>query len=136
MANEQNLRPPFQPGEKVPGAGRPKGSKNLRTIIRELLEHPYPGQKNPLTGEPTLTGTQAIVVAQVLRAVGKKDLASAAWLMDRGYGKEANLIGEDPENPMSNSLAAMLAAADGKTAGLPVVNIPDDEPVKLETPTE
>lgn len=37
MANEENLIP-FKPGQSGNPAGRPKGSKNLSTNLREMLE--------------------------------------------------------------------------------------------------
>lgn len=35
--NDENLKP-FKPGESGNPEGRPKGSKNLSTILREMLE--------------------------------------------------------------------------------------------------
>jgi len=34
----RNLRPPFKKGEKVKGAGHPKGQRNFITIYREALK--------------------------------------------------------------------------------------------------
>jgi hypothetical protein len=36
MANEKNLKP-FKPGQSGNPAGRPKGSKNIKTILKKLL---------------------------------------------------------------------------------------------------
>ena len=38
MANEQNLRPPVKPGEILNPHGRPKGSRNLSTLLKEIIE--------------------------------------------------------------------------------------------------
>ena len=38
MANEENLRPAWKPGESGNPNGRPKGSKNRSTIAKRLLE--------------------------------------------------------------------------------------------------
>ena len=49
MANEENLKS-WSKGESGNPKGRPKGSKNRSTIVRELLEVLLK-RKNPLTGE-------------------------------------------------------------------------------------
>lgn len=38
MANEQNLKPPFKPGESGNPNGRPVGSKSITTMVREALD--------------------------------------------------------------------------------------------------
>jgi hypothetical protein len=84
MANEENLKP-FKKGEVSNPAGRPKGSKNRSTIVKELLEFAS-SQKNVLTGEQeTLTQEQAITLAMLLKA-GKGDVNAYKALMDSCYG--------------------------------------------------
>jgi hypothetical protein len=84
MANEENLIP-AQLGEVRNPSGRPKGSKNRSTIIKELFEFART-QKNPLTGEEqTLTQEQAITMAMLLKA-GKGDVNAYKALMDSCYG--------------------------------------------------
>jgi len=84
MANEENLKP-FKKGEVSNPAGRPKGSKNRSTIVKELLEFAS-SQKNLLTGEmETLTQEQAITLAMLLKA-GKGDVNAYKALMDSCYG--------------------------------------------------
>jgi hypothetical protein len=38
VANEQNLRPPWKPGESGNPKGKPKGAKSFKTILTELME--------------------------------------------------------------------------------------------------
>lgn len=84
MANEENLKP-FKKGEVSNPAGRPKGSKNRATVVKELLEFAS-SQKNVLTGEQeTLTQEQAITLAMLLKA-GKGDVNAYKALMDSCYG--------------------------------------------------
>lgn len=84
MANEENLKP-FKKGEVSNPAGRPKGSKNRSTIVKELLEFAS-SQKNVLTGEQeTLTQEQAITLAMLLKA-NKGDVNAYKALMDSCYG--------------------------------------------------
>jgi hypothetical protein len=84
MANEQNLKP-FGKGNNANPNGRPKGSRNRSTIVKELLELAT-SQKNPVTGEQeTLTQEQAITLAMLLKA-GKGDVNAYKALMDSCYG--------------------------------------------------
>lgn len=84
MANEENLKP-FEKGNNANPNGRPKGSKNRSTIIKELLEFAS-SQKNVLTGEQeTLTQEQAITLAMLVKA-GKGDVNAYKALMDSCYG--------------------------------------------------
>jgi hypothetical protein len=84
MANEENLIP-AQKGEVRNPAGRPKGSRNRSTIIKELFEFAK-SQKNPLTGEQeTLTQEEAITLAMLVKA-GKGDVNAYKALMDSCYG--------------------------------------------------
>jgi hypothetical protein len=84
MANEQNLKP-FEKGNNANPNGRPKGSRNRSTIVKELLEFAS-SQKNVLTGEQeTLTQEQAITLAMLLKA-NKGDVNAYKALMDSCYG--------------------------------------------------
>jgi hypothetical protein len=84
MANDENLNPATK-GEVRNPNGRPKGSKNRSTIVKELLEFAS-SQKNVLTGEQeTLTQEQAITLAMLLKA-GKGDVNAYKALMDSCYG--------------------------------------------------
>ena len=90
MANEENLKP-FKKGEVSNPNGRPKGSKNRSTIVKELLEFAS-SQKNVLTGEQeTLTQEQAITLAMLLKA-GKGDVNAYKALMDSCYGAPVQQI--------------------------------------------
>jgi hypothetical protein len=90
MANEENLKP-FKKGEVTNPNGRPKGSRNRSTIVRELLEYASK-QKNVLTGEEqTLTQEQAITLAMLVKA-GKGDVNAYKALMDSGYGAPVQQI--------------------------------------------
>ena len=84
MANDENLKPATK-GEIRNPNGRPKGSKNRSTVVKELLEFAS-SQKNVLTGEQeTLTQEQAITLAMLLKA-GKGDVNAYKALMDSCYG--------------------------------------------------
>lgn len=79
----ENLTP-MKPGETLNPKGRPKGSRNRGTIIREafeMLEGDHEGKKIP--------SELAVVLKQVKKALGG-DLRATEWLYDGKYGKIPN----------------------------------------------
>lgn len=80
-----NLRP-FQKGQSGNPKGRPKGSKNRTTLVRELLEMESTFQ-NPLNGkEQRLSYAEQIVIAQIAEA-RNGNVQAFKELMDSAFGK-------------------------------------------------
>jgi predicted DNA binding protein len=93
MSNNHNLRP-FKKGESGNPKGRPKGSKNRATIVREIfdsisvldsfkfneLESRFPHIKNDMSIEYLLT------LIQVNKAIFEGDTRAYKVLMDSLYG--------------------------------------------------
>ncbi len=90
MANLENLKP-FPKGVSGNPKGRPKGVKNLATVVQQILADEKlidkvvktkPSYWNDL---PNKNAANAIVVAMVIQAMqGKKD--AAEWLRKAGFG--------------------------------------------------
>lgn len=82
MANEKNLNPPWTKGESGNPKGRPKGSRNRKTIIKEILE------------SDSLDGSGMQIVDQITHALVKRALegnvSAFRELMDSAYGKVAD----------------------------------------------
>ena len=112
MANNHNLKP-FRSGESGNKKGRPKGSKNRATIIREIfdsitvldifdfeqLQAKFPHIENNMSIEYLMT------LIQVNKAIYKGDTKAYKVLMDSLYGTpirqidlEANIVNEDDIN--------------------------------------
>jgi len=85
MANEENLKP-FKPGQSGNPKGRPKGSRNRRTIVRQWLEAEEE-IKDPITGELKTVQQADLIVLGLLKKARKGDVAAFKELMDSGYGK-------------------------------------------------
>ena len=83
---------PQKPGDKaLPGAGRPKGSRNRKTIIKEILDLTK-RMKNPVTGKiHEMTVEQQIIFAIANKAL-KGDVKAYEALSDRVYGKPEQMV--------------------------------------------
>lgn len=84
MANEENLKP-FEKGNNANPNGRPKGSKNRSTVVRQYLELVLK-QKNVLTGEIEQLSQEELITLAMLVKASKGDVNAYKALMDSGYG--------------------------------------------------
>lgn len=89
MAGSDNLTP-YVPGQSGNPAGKPKGSRNRSTIIREILEAAAAEALKPKNGvdfgvQPT-TIFEQLVLAQAVKA-STGDTAAMAFLADSAFGK-------------------------------------------------
>lgn len=82
MANEQNLKP-WKKGQSGNPSGKPKGTRNRSTIIRELLE------AKAIDGDGQIAD-------QLTRALIKKaaegDVGAFRELFDSAYGKNTDRV--------------------------------------------
>jgi len=84
MANDENLKPATK-GEVRNPNGRPKGSKNRATVVKELLEFAS-SQKNVLTGEQEILTQEQVITSAMLLKAGKGDVNAYKAIMDSCYG--------------------------------------------------
>jgi len=83
--NAHNLVP-FPKGKSGNPSGRPRGSKNRTTLVRELLEM-VSTFENPLTEQSEkLSYVEQIIIAQISEA-RKGNVQAFRELMDCAYGK-------------------------------------------------
>ena len=83
--NNENLVS-FKKGQSGNLNGRPKGSRNRATLVRELLEI-VSTFKNPLTEQSEkLSYAEQIIIAQIAEA-RKGNVQAFKELMDSAYGK-------------------------------------------------
>lgn len=82
MANEHNLIP-AKPGEVRNPKGKPKGTRNRSTIVREALEAILAG-----TDQQVVDGITAAAIAKALTG----DIPAFKELMDSGYGKNPDSL--------------------------------------------
>jgi capsid portal protein len=90
MANEHNLIP-AKKGEVRNPNGRPKGTRNRSTIVREWLEVQQ-SVKNPITGEQEVLEQQDIMTLALIKKAREGDVNAYRELMDSAHGKQTNQI--------------------------------------------
>jgi Family of unknown function (DUF5681) len=99
MANEQNLTP-FQPGQKVKGRGRPKGSINMATRVRKILNKKIDWDKINVKDTERLEkryGKKPLADAMILVQASKAltgDTQAFNALREAGWGRMVNVEGE------------------------------------------
>lgn len=91
--NPENIEPhKFKPGDPSPNpSGRPKGSRNRATIVREWLESTE-SIKNPISGERQTLDQQDIIVLALIKEARKGNVAAFKELMDSAHGKVTEKI--------------------------------------------
>jgi hypothetical protein len=105
MANEENLRKPWQKGESGNLKGRPKGSKNRSTIAKKWLEVNQRA-KNEVTGSiEDLTQEDLITLAQIKKAKDG-DVAAYKALLDSAWGSPVQQVEQQQTNYDFTNLSA------------------------------
>lgn len=99
----------FMPGSnggqlRKGGTGRPKGSKNRATVVREFMEA-NTREKNPYTNEE-MTVLQKITLSIITKAM-KGDVMAYNALMDNTFGKLKDKIEVENSNDENNPLNLM-----------------------------
>lgn len=101
MANPENIVPyQFKPGESGNPSGRPKGSKSLATIIRELENEQFDWSIIPKHGKKFQerfahmgSPFRVIVMVAALQAI-RGDEKAREWLRRAGYGDKLDLTSD------------------------------------------
>jgi hypothetical protein len=91
--NIENLEP-FKKGQSGNPNGRPKGSRNRSTIIREWLEVSQK-IKNPITGETEELEQQDIMTLALIKKAREGDVSAFRELMDGAHGKVIQQIQQE-----------------------------------------
>ncbi len=98
MPNLQNLKP-YKPGESGNILGRPRGIKNISTIIKQLLADEElmdamaknkPGYWDKL---PNKNGANALVAAMMIKAM-QGDSKAATWISKYGFGDKIDITSD------------------------------------------
>jgi hypothetical protein len=94
------LHSQFQPGQSGNPKGRPKGSKNVRTILREALQRKYRGREG--NQEKTKPPLERLVHGSMQRAIAEKPGALRNVRNAIALADTAGLLGDD-DSPASTT---------------------------------
>lgn len=83
MPNPENLKP-FVPGESGNPAGRPKGARNLSTILREMLEEEI---EVNIDGKKERKQFKDVLIRKLLKKANEGDLRAMQEIFDRTEGR-------------------------------------------------
>jgi len=86
MAGKGQIEPRWKKGQSGNPNGRPKGSRNRSTLIREWLEVSQK-IKNPITGEVEDLEQQDIMTLALIKKAREGDVSAFRELMDGAHGK-------------------------------------------------
>ena len=92
MSKEHIKKHEWTKGQSGNKSGRPKGSKNRSTIVKEMLSLLVKGN-NPITGEEEwLSNEYRMTAAVLLKAIEKGDVNAYNSIMDSAYGKSKDTV--------------------------------------------
>lgn len=91
----------FSPGESGNPNGRPKGSRNRSSIVKQWLEVEQK-IKNPITGKDEFLEQQDLITLAILKKARDGDVNAYKELMDSAYGKLSQTLTHEgnPEQPV------------------------------------
>lgn len=102
MANEENLAPPFPKGVSGNPAGKPKGTRNRSTIVREAIEAVLAGSHQTVVDAMT-----AAIIAKAMNG----DVPAYKELLDSAFGKVADKMEAEVKQEVKSDLTSKLLAA-------------------------
>lgn len=99
---------PFKKGQSGNPAGRPKGSKNRSTIIREMLDMMVQ-VKDDNGDEVWQSNEYRMVQAMVNKAIEKGDVAAFNALYDNLYGKLKDTVDMNTTEQVNHDFRKLIA---------------------------
>jgi len=109
-----NLKPPFQPGQSGNPAGRPQGTRNRSTVLKELLEQTC-DFTNPVTLRKESADLETQIMTALIARARRGDVTAIREILDTVYGKQSNinfnLTPEELQNLTDEELESLIAKA-------------------------
>ena len=103
---------PFQPGQSGNPAGRPAGSRNIKTILRELLD--VAAQVKDNDGNLHEVTQLDVICAKLVNMAKEGDLASIDRVFDRLEGKAAQSVDMTSKGNEVKGVTIMVGKAEDK----------------------
>ena len=99
---------PFKKGQSGNPAGRPKGSKNRSTIIREMLDMMV--QVKDDNGDEVWQSNEYRMVQAILtKAIEKGDVSAFNSIMDNVYGKLKDTVDMNTTEQVNHDFRKLIA---------------------------
>lgn len=130
---QSNIHPnlkPFPKGVSGNPKGRPKGSKNLSTVVRdllndeELLDKISKNKPSYYEHLPVKNGAHAIVIAMMIEAL-KGEKQAAEWLRKTGWGDKIDVTSGEERISMAPIIISEIKPRNVTTSTQAEAN-PDD----------
>lgn len=103
MANDKNLTP-WKPGQPSPNpSGRPQGSRNLSTILRDMLEEEI---DVVIDGVKTKQQFKESIISKLIKKANNGNLRAIEHIMDRMEGKAIAKIVHEVETVKTFTIIA------------------------------
>jgi len=100
---------PYKKGQSGNPAGRPKGTKNRSTIVKEILSILVKGE-NPMTGEQEWLSNEYRMTASVLlKAIEKGDVNAYNSIMDSAYGKSKDTVDLNTSETVNHDFKKLIS---------------------------
>jgi len=100
---------PYKKGQSGNPAGRPKGSKNRSTIVKEILQQLVKGE-NPRNGKDEwLSNEYRMTAAVLLKAIEKGDVNAYNSLMDSAYGKNKDTVDLNTSETVNHDFKKLIS---------------------------
>lgn len=94
--NPENIEPyKMKPGETLNPHGRPKGSKNLSTILREMLSEEV---EVVIDGKKEKKSFQDVIIRKLIKKANDGDMRAIQEIFDRVEGKAKQEIDQKNEH--------------------------------------
>ena len=108
MAGKGQIEPRWKKGESGNPAGRPKGSKNRSTIIREMLDMMVQ-VKDDEGNDVWQSNEYRMVQAILTKAIEKQDVAAFNSIMDNVYGKLKDTVDMHTTEQVNHDFRKLIA---------------------------
>lgn len=100
----------FKKGQSGNPGGKKKGTRNTKTLIRELLEVAL-DRENPLTKKKGKNTAENLMhLAQIAKAINEADTRAYEAVLDRVDGKPTQAFANDPDNPLPSNIQLIINA--------------------------
>jgi hypothetical protein len=137
MPNPENIEKyKLKPGETLPGNGRPKGSKSMKTILREMLElkvdRPQGVLTEQWTKESKITMREVLVMQDIINAQkGNEKAKQRIWEYIEGKPDQHQTL--EVKQPQTKEEMTAEIAKYAKNNGLTIQEYCDREGIDIDT---